>query len=553
MNWILLLVGLAAHAILLWRHFELMWHVEHFQYFPIALLAAGVLLYTKRGQLRQILASSNQDPIRINQPLLLGAICLNVVILTFGILVGMRMAGWVSFLLFCSILTYVTYGWNGIKVISPVLVLLLIIRPLAGASEMAVTLWMQNVASSLSSSLLDMLGISHFRQGLVLVLSDQSFMAEEACSGIRSLFSSITAIVFWGLLHRYHWSHHLFNVVQTIFWVIVFNAIRIAVVVWVEHNTSFSLATGINHDMLGLVVFFSIFAMVLSTDQLVLSMFPPKQLLDEDEELVEGDITEVNATPSSESKLAWSDWLQWRASPVFGSLFLGALLLLALGSARLQASKAIFSVYNEAALPTPREDYIPKQLAGWSVVKYEHVQRTEHHQMGSDSYMWHLEKDDRKLVLSVDGSFEGYHDLGFCYTNIGWLVDIDRNYSEIAESTEQSQETDNFTRLTLSRYPKEYGVVLFSAIDRKGTIVFPNYDDLKSIPTRLLFSVRSIIGMNTMAEVLNLTYEPPVTTIQLVSLSKEPTTEAEFAELRALFLEAREILRKSPRFSQTKG
>jgi exosortase len=111
--------------------------------------------------------------------------------------------------------------------------MLLVIRPVPGSLEQLLTINMQKVASTLAGNILNIMGVLHYKQGVVLKLVGQSFMAEEACSGVRSLFSSITAIVFLGLMNRYHWSRHLFNVMQTIMWVVVLNAFRIAVVVYV--------------------------------------------------------------------------------------------------------------------------------------------------------------------------------------------------------------------------------------------------------------------------------------------------------------------------------
>jgi exosortase len=546
MIWILLAVGVLAHSTLLWKHLHWMWNAEHFQYFPIAFIASGFLFYSKRGELfdgivarRSISDEKVVTTTNPNSAVLSIVLGVNSLLLLTAILGDLPLVGWLSLLLFLMTMIYATYNWVGVRTVLPVLIVLLIIRPLPGTAEQSITIWMQRLASNISSRLLDMLGIIHYRQGVVLVLAEQSFMAEEACSGIRSLFSSITAIVFWGATHRYHWFRHLINVLQTILWVVVFNALRIVLVVWIEDQTDYSIANGLAHYGVGLLVFICIFGMVLSTDQLLASIVTPRN------EFAPELLENKPAIPN----IPWLDWLQWKSSRSSGFVWMGVFAALSLVAIRLQSvqyfvnSRESFAFLNEIAMPVSDASDVPSEIKQWKVVDFEHAVRPEQNQFGAESYVWTLSDGERKVVLSVDGIFNEYHDLWICYTNIGWRVEQVREY-ELADSVPKG--LNDLTILRMSKNTGETGVVLFTAVDRTGKIVAPQ--NLLSLPQRIENSVKTIFGLHSKSALNALNFSPPVSTIQLGLQPNKSITDADEREMRELFLVVREMLRQSPRF-----
>ncbi|MEQ1830954.1 MAG: exosortase U, partial [Pirellula sp.] len=500
--WFLFLIGVLAHSTLLWKHFEWMWKAEHFQFFPIALLAAGVLLYSKRREFVEIVRDSHSGPPAPSTLIVSILLSINVMVFSFALLAEFPLLGWLSTLLFLAVIVYASYGWLGLKVACPVFVVLLVIRPIPGGLEQILTTSMQRFASNISSHLLDAMGVIHYRQGVVLVLPTQSFMAEEACSGIRSLFSSITAIVFWGLLHRYHWARHLVNVIQTILWVVVFNALRITLVVWVEDVTEYSLATGLTHDFLGLIVFFCIFGTVLSADQLMASLARSKK----DEE-------EMELNPPTPIQWSIASWLHWRATHSAVSFWIVVFGLLLIGTFRLQANKGFLGMDSATAeqyLGVPTADFMPPSVGEWTQVSFEHLHRHEHADMGSDSYVWKFANSEHELILSIDGSFNEYHDLSFCYANLGWSVSTDLQYDTLADRIAgQRRDKPDWSKLELRKPTGETGIVLFSAVDRNGSTVYPSNRPFDDTPVRIVQSMSAIFGLQSDSGFLAMNYRRP--------------------------------------------
>lgn len=560
--WILTLLGVIAHLPLTVRNFAWMWNAEHYQYFPIAIGAAALLLYTKRNEFREIRfaqeraerAASNAGFGTVSYSarniITSIALVLNLVVISFATLLLYALAGWLSLIFFFAILIYHSYGWEGLKLAIPSIIVLLIIRPLPASLEQMLTINMQQLASLISSRLLDGFGLYHYRNGVVLVLVDQSFMAEEACSGIRSLFSSITAIVFWGLLNKFHWLRHILNIVQTCIWVVVYNAIRIFAVVFVEAKTDYSIATGFPHEAAGLISFFLIFATVLSTDSFF-AAFTTVGFEGDDE------IEPINSNLLGKERI-WSA-LNWHASQISGIAFIVAFTLLATASVRLEFMRFRGSLFDsfagESVLGTPTSEDIPLILGEWKQDNFEHVHRPDNHQMGSDSYMWKLSNDNRKLIVSIDGTFDDYHELALCYDIIGWDVKPTYFYDASIKTEEMtSEKLSEFTQLALTKQTGETGIVLFSALDRNGMIV-PSPPPIgknlfENLKVRLTASLRQLAGVPLTSQQRSTSFSPPVSTIQMVYMPSQEVSESDIEELRSLFLTVRETLRKSPRFNK---
>lgn len=532
--WYIFFAGLAAHASLISLHFTRMWSAEHFQFFPVALIATGVLTFSRRADIVRDATLPRSIAVWIG---------LVIVLLTILVaaLLGLALTGWLSFLGFIALMIYASYGAGGLRASLPIFVMLAIIKPLPTSMEQQLTIGMQKIASHFAGTLLNNMGVMHYQQGVVLILVGKSFMAEEACSGIRSLFSSIAAVVFLGLMNRYHWLRHILNILQTIGWVIVYNAFRIATVVYVEERFNFSIAEGWKHELFGFVIFFVIFATVLSTDRLFASVILPKAY-------------EAPEDPAGMPS-RWSDWLAWP-----GSYRSGIGIAFVFGLISILSVRMLFLVpdYKEGfaqRLAAAEEEYLPKDVAGWKVAQFYPVHRPEQHLQGSDSYIWEVKKGDSTALISLDGSFNDFHDLSWCYTALGWDCISNRNYSTIEKRANGAQDANSeLTLLNLKKASGETGIVYFSAVDKRGDIVVPPPVLGQEVGEFVLYSVinglRFAFGLQTQEELRSTTYVAPVSTIQLVYMPTEPIKEAELIELKQLFLFVREALRKSPRFDR---
>lgn len=92
------------------------------------------------------------------------------------------------------------FGWAGIRVFAFPFAFVLVAMPLPSAVQGPVTHALQGLVTALNVEILNLLGIPARRVGSLIHLPSGTVGVDEACSGIRSLQSSIMATLFIGYL-----------------------------------------------------------------------------------------------------------------------------------------------------------------------------------------------------------------------------------------------------------------------------------------------------------------------------------------------------------------
>lgn len=513
-----------------------MFSAGHYQFFWLALLAAGSLIYLRLPSIR----NHATPPARSTTNALLGSCLITALLST---LINSSFIGWLSCVLLVGTTLYAWAGRGGLRQGAGGIIALLLITPLPGQLDQDLILGMQHIASRFASWILDSFGVFHFRQGVVLVSETNGFLAEEACSGIRSLFSGIFAIIFWGLLYRFPWWRHAINFLQAIGWVLFGNALRIAIVVWVEDKTPYSIASGLAHELLGLLTFFLIAGLTLSFDRLIFGLILGSN--DSDELATEAAATQDTAplSTSVESNRMHPIWIVGFAA-------------VAILAVRLNfAGSGTPITESLASLPTPEQSDIPADIDGWRALDFEHVVRSRESIQGENSFIWRLAKGPETAAVSLDGDWDDYHDLTYCYTGLGWRVDTTHNYeSLVGNSADPATANQNYSVLKLSKPTGEQGLVVFCGIDQYGKIVQPQIklgqNTLTHLKEKSINSLRIAIGMAPLESIRKTTYVPPVTTLQVYYAPNGPMNEQVVEEITGLFFKSRELARQSQRFNQ---
>ena len=409
----------------------------------------------------------------------------------------------------------------------PAWALLLFAIPLPFNSDQTLIQTMQFTASQLSSWILDSVGQVHFRQGVILVTETKQFFAEEACSGVRSLFSSLAAITVFGVAKKYPLWRNLFNLLQTFVWVVAGNAIRIAVVVFVSDNWTEAIATGGMHELLGLGVFALIFSVALSVDRAMQLFIPESEMSGEEYEL--SNVVDGKMVSREDA----------RKPKAFNYVWVVAFGFILIFSARIsykiyELNGRIHSTENVMSRIASND--LPVEIDGWRVVNFEHKIRTEASLYAPESLMWTLAKADRKLIVSFDGTYPEFHDLTLCYRGLGWSVASEHDYDRINTDSD----TESFSTLNLSKTNKR-GIVYFSAFGVNARSVPP-----PRIQSRLDIAKRSLkmaVGLFDVVKETDRLGVRPISQIQVFeSRQSESISQNDLTESKALFFRIRDLL-----------
>jgi exosortase len=525
---VLSIIAAIAHMPMGVAYCQRMWQTGHYQFFPFLFAIVFWLIYER---------ITPEE--RKSQPSIIGYALFgfNVLLLAASVLLYSSTVWMLSVLsLFVSIIQY-RYGLRACVATAPAWLLLLFVFPLPAGIDLILINKLQFMASQLASWALDAARLLHFREGVVLITEKKQFFAEEACSGVRSLFSSLAAISVFGVYVRSRWWHIALNLIQTTFWVLIGNALRIATVVYVADNWTDSIASGAAHEALGFGVFLLILVLAISTDKAVGLMFPNR-----------GSTSRRNEEPSAP---IFSTAKQGNAkkgrNKVIPFALIVAFVCVAIFSCRLTYAKLNHeqmrtSNFSDTVLTQLDIDGLPIEIGTWKRKSFEHQVRNEHSLLAPESYIWIYERDGIEATISLDSPYYEFHNLKTCYDGLGWTCSCTHDYGG-------DRDADTGRRSKLNMQKKEQrGIVLFTAFDRNGGLVFPN--EAFYVGSRfdsILNNIELGFGMTASGNEARMsTGSLPISQIQLIAESEDIE---EFAiELESLFVDARKMLVESPRF-----
>ncbi len=166
---------------LLSLHFRQLWMYEHYQYFPLLLLAFPVVI----DRIRHLPGHPRPQQESRKWPLLIAGL----VLLTLAVLSWSPNLAAVAFVVTCGGVLWHFYSRGQIgRFFSCWFVLFFLIK-LPLNMDVDLIFWLQGITSQAASRLVDFAGINHFLAGHSIKIADTDFAVEEACSGIQSLFS----------------------------------------------------------------------------------------------------------------------------------------------------------------------------------------------------------------------------------------------------------------------------------------------------------------------------------------------------------------------------
>lgn len=166
------------------------WRDPDYSHGFVVPLFVGYVLYLRRHQLRQV----PLEPTNLGLLVMVGAIGL----LLAGSLGAELFVARFSLLFLLAGLLLFFAGWKMLRAVAFPLAFLALMIPLPAIIYNQVTFPLQLLASRVSSSGLELVGVPVLREGNVLVLPNYSLEVVEACSGIRSLMSLIALAVAFG-------------------------------------------------------------------------------------------------------------------------------------------------------------------------------------------------------------------------------------------------------------------------------------------------------------------------------------------------------------------
>ena len=185
----------------------------------------------------------------------IAVVALGLAVLLLGVYGAELFLSRVSLLILLAGLVLCFGGWELLKELRFVLLVLLLAIPIPAIIFNEITLPLQILASKLASALLPLFGVPVLREGNVIELPTMKLEVAEACSGIRSLVSLFTLSIFYGyFLEKSFWRRALLAL-ASIPIAIAANAVRILGTGLCVQYWDPDKAVGFFHEFSGWVMF----------------------------------------------------------------------------------------------------------------------------------------------------------------------------------------------------------------------------------------------------------------------------------------------------------
>lgn len=501
-----LMLAAAGFAPLLGVFLVALWNRPTYQFFPLALIAAGMLAWRAANESGQPVAPGGVWPAR-----LLG-LAAGILYLTANILWSPWL-GYISFILGLLAALWSLGGRPLVRALAPAGLMLLAILPPPLGWDQTLTLWLRSLAVSHSSALLDLLRVVHAQDGNTLLLPGKPLLVEEACSGINSFFLCNAFCLFWVLWQRRPLAWLLLAWPAISLFVILGNTLRITIGAAGFYYWKLNLLTGWQHETFGLILVLTYTGLIMSLDQLILFLTQPvlPQPVSKVEPAKEKTaLPDLNAPPPAA-----------RFGPIPGFKLAGPILAV-VGLGVLAGH--LYSSHGPAANPFARLNRqevtlsLPASIAGWQRMNSDAGDKSLVATLGVHSLAWRFQREGIQATVAVDYPLDGFHNVAMCYSGNGW-----KTLAEDELLNPRSQERLNALKLTLEKSINR-AVVYHSVVDRTGRwLAAP-----KQLQSRLSASIPSAIETG---------YR-----VQLITGSYKALPATDSAAIEGLFLQARQTL-----------
>ena len=271
--------------------------------------------------------------------------------------------------------------------------------------------FLQRQSSHLTSMILDCIGILHLPAGNVLELAQKRLFVDEACSGVDSLYALMAICLCLVLWFRQRLLVAVVSLSLVPVWASCGNIVRLVTIVLGLEWAGIDLSHGVQHTILGLMVFAGAFSCDFAFIQFAGAVFRKKLP------------TVLVATRGSQRyplvKNKGVLHLVGSGAFVFFFLAIGAFSLQILTRNTLHS----YPVFDKASLARVKESQnLPKALGDWQFESYQNLERNRESSQGQFSNIWMYRSPIGPVIISTDFPFRGFHLLDICYQGAGWRL-----------------------------------------------------------------------------------------------------------------------------------
>lgn len=473
----LVLVVVVAFAPLLGLQAYQLWQRPHYQFFPLVLVSAAVLLWTRRAEWTQPTPQRSVGALWLYAA---GWCLLALAIFIFS--------PWLAALgAYATVAALVTHlgGFRGLKNTLPIFLFLALVIPLPIYFDQRLVSSLQDLASVLSSKLLDLFRIIHVRRGNIVEIPGRELFVEGPCSGIQSLHAVAACTMLYLLCVRAGALRWCALLTAGFLWVLLANLARVVMIAAFGSSRSVDWSTGWRHEVIGWVLFTLALAFLWSTDRL-LHFFTVARGAERPRALSpsRGELPQVSAALLPPR----------RGGVILGLCAFAALALVQLTFLSLASVQSTyFGVATiHAGLDPLHLESLPVEIEGWRRIDFAQNERGSGDILGEWSRTWVYERQGSRDRVAVDYAYFGWHELPYCYVSQGWTI-LHRHDVGAGSATDREPPGSVFVRYRKS--VDRFGYLWYSVFDPNGELLLPpSFSFHRATLSRIANSLRRWTG-----------------------------------------------------------
>ena len=431
-HWPLFLLGF-GFAPLLATFFLNLWKLPEYQFFPQALAAAGFLAWDRMRE--------------VPRPLNGGHPALTAVLLSFAFLAcAMAVLVWSPWLAAVAAwaagvaVIWRTGGRALLLKMLPAMVLVLTIIPPPLGLDVRLGLALREMATTLSSRTLDLLGVVHSVSGNVIDLPGQKLLVEEACSGINSLLFVTAFSLFYLFWRRRPFWCFLIGVPMALAFVVVGNVVRISLGACLRYYYEIDILTGWKHEAQSIILVAVYVLLVVSLDALFGS-------------------AKISPAPAAETPVRHASFPKCFGAACCLFAILGAASSFKAWTKSREGAEPLRAAASNLGSATVFT--LPDRIGDWTRTDSGPPKVSKIETLGLSSSIWNYQRPGMQAVVAFDYPIWRYHDVAECYLRNGWQ--IERKEIVVPENSSPAR-----FQLVMKKEPGVQGMLWFATINDKG-------------------------------------------------------------------------------------
>lgn len=261
---------------------------------------------------------------------------------------------------------------------------------------------LRDLATRVTSRILDYFGVLHMISGNVVELPEKKLFVADACSGIHSLFVLMAVAATVSV-----WNYRG-PIATTLLLIVSFGLVMVENVlrlftVSMSIRVGYDLSEGVGHQILGFVLFAFSLSMILSFDQWIAFWSIPRR-------------SKMHSSSAGKG-------VSVRLTPFVG---MGIVSCFLLPIQWLKMPDEIPSLTGgftaDIEITELGKEFLPAERNGFTLLEFEKIVRVQDDPFGHYSQVWRYAGGTTEVVFSLNYSYRAIHDACLCYRNTGWNV-----------------------------------------------------------------------------------------------------------------------------------